>query len=57
MIRQPVAWILDPTKILKKHEKEKWDKYLEHYLACRKHFTPLAFLVKGMQGSEAQACK
>jgi hypothetical protein len=46
---------LDPAKILKRHEKEKRDKYLDLCLARRRHFTPLVFSVDGMRGGEAQA--
>jgi hypothetical protein len=51
----PSARGLDPAKILKRHEKEKRDKYLEPCLARRRHFTPLVFSVDGMRGVEAQA--
>ena len=46
---------LDPAKILKKHKKEKQDKYLDLCLACCCHFTPLVFLVDGMRDMEVQA--
>jgi hypothetical protein len=46
---------VDPTKILKRHEKEKRDKYLDLCLARRRHFTPLVFSVDGLRGGEAQA--
>jgi hypothetical protein len=45
----------DPGKILRRHEKEKQGKYLDHCLARRRHFTPLVFSVDGMRGAEAQA--
>jgi hypothetical protein len=51
----PSARGLDPAKILKRHEKEKRDKYLEPCLARRRHFTPLVFSVDGLRGTEAQA--
>jgi hypothetical protein len=46
---------MDPHKVLAKHEKEKKDKYLEHCLARRRHFTPLVFSVDGLRGTEADA--
>jgi hypothetical protein len=46
---------MDPAKILRRHEKEKRDKYLDLCLARRRHFTPLVFSVDGMRGGEAQA--
>ena len=45
----------DPSKILKRHEKEKKDKYNDLCLARRRTFTPLVFSVDGLQGTEAQA--
>ena len=45
----------DPHKVLAKHEKEKKDKYVEHCVARRCHFTPLVFSVDGLRGSEANA--
>jgi hypothetical protein len=41
--------------VLAKHEKEKKDKYVEHCLARRRHFTPLVFSVDGLRGAEAEA--
>jgi hypothetical protein len=46
---------LAPQKVLAKHEKEKKDKYVEHCLARRRHFTPLVFSVDGLRGAEAEA--
>jgi hypothetical protein len=46
---------LAPRKVLAKHEKEKKDKYVEHCLARRRHFTPLVFSVDGLRGAEAEA--
>jgi hypothetical protein len=46
---------LTPRKVLAKHEKEKKDKYVEHCLARRRHFTPLVFSVDGLRGIEAEA--
>jgi hypothetical protein len=46
---------MDPAKILKRHEKEKRDKYLDLCLARRRHFTPLVFSVDGLRGGETQA--
>ena len=45
----------DPKKGLKRHEKEKKDKYLEACLASRRTFTPLVYSVDGLAGTEAQA--
>jgi hypothetical protein len=45
----------DPYKVLARHEKEKKEKYVEHCLAQRRHFTPLVFLVDGLRGTEADA--
>jgi hypothetical protein len=45
----------DPHKILAKHKKEKKDKYVEACLDWPCHFTPLVFLVDGLQGEEASA--
>jgi hypothetical protein len=45
----------DPTKVLKRHEKEKKKKYLAPCVARRRHFTPLVFSVDGLQGPEASA--
>jgi hypothetical protein len=44
-----------PRKVLAKQEKEKKDKYVEHCLARRRHFTPLVFSVDGLRGIEAEA--
>jgi hypothetical protein len=46
---------LTPRKVLAKHEKEKKDKYVEHCLARRRHFTPLVFSIDGLRGVEAEA--
>ncbi len=46
---------LAPRKVLARHEKEKKDKYVEHCLARRRHFTPLVFSVDGLRGAEAEA--
>ena len=46
---------LDPKKLLARHEKEKKDKYVDHCLARRRHFTPLVFSVDGLRGAEADA--
>jgi hypothetical protein len=51
----PSARSQDPAKILKRHEREKRDKYLDLCLVRRRHFTPLVFSVDGMRGTEAQA--
>ena len=49
---------MDPAKVLKKHEKEKKDKYLEACLARRRQFTPLVFSVDGLRSKETDAaCK
>jgi hypothetical protein len=45
----------DPTKVLKRHEKEKKKKYLAPCVERRRHFTPLVFSVDGLQGPEASA--
>jgi hypothetical protein len=45
----------DPHKVLARHEKEKKDKYVDHCLARRRHFTPLVFSVDGLKGKEAEA--
>ena len=45
----------DPKKVLAKQEKEKKDKYVKHYLTRCRHFTPLIFLVDGLQGAKAEA--
>ena len=42
-----------PHKILAKQEREKKDKYVDACLARRRTFTPLVFLVDGLQGGEA----
>jgi len=46
---------MDPAKVLKKHEKEKKDKYLEACLARRRQFTPLVFSVDGLRSKETDA--
>ena len=49
---------MDPHKVLKKHEKEKKDKYLDACLARRRQFTPLVFSVDGLRSRETDsACK
>ena len=48
---------LDPSKILRKQEREKKDKYSEACLAVHKHFTPLVYLVDRMEGGEAVAAR
>jgi hypothetical protein len=45
----------DPQKVLRRHEKEKKDKYNALCVARRRHFTPLVFSVDGLQGTEATA--
>ena len=54
----PSARGQDPMKILSKQECKKKDKYLVPCLERQCHFTPLVFLVDGLQGVEATAaCK
>jgi len=43
----------EPKKILLRHKHEKKKKYNALCLECHRHFTPLVFLVDGMQGKEA----
>ena len=48
----------DPAKVLAGREKAKKSKHLQACLAQRRTFTPLAFSVDGLRGSEANAaCK
>ena len=45
----------DCVKVLKRQEKEKKDKYGETCRHAHMHFTPLVFLVDGMEGEETTA--
>ena len=45
----------EPSKVLKRHEREKKAKYNDLCLARHRHFTPLVFSVDGLQGKEATA--
>ena len=46
-----------PSKVLKRQEGEKKDKYGEACLAAHQHFTPLVYSVDGMEGGEAIAAR
>ncbi len=48
----------DPSKVLRRQEKEKKDKHLQACLDRRRHFTPLVFSIDGLRAPEADAaCK
>jgi hypothetical protein len=44
----------DPTKVLKRCEQQKKDKYLDACLEQRRDFTPLVYSVDGMPGRETR---
>ena len=50
-------WSTAPSKVLKRKEGEKKDKYGEACLAAHQHFTPLVYSVDGMEGGEAIAAQ
>ena len=48
---------IDPAKVLRRHEKEKKDKYGDVCRDAHLNFTPLVFSVDGMECTEATAAR
>ena len=48
---------MTPEKVLRRHEKEKKDKYLEACWEAQLSFTPLVYSIDGMEGAEAAAAR
>ncbi len=50
-------WKKEFGKVLLQHKKDKKDKYLQTCLAMWKDFTPMVYLVDGIEGPEARNAK